>query len=379
MKKLLCSLLASSLLLVACMREPDLHLYEAADADIVLPMVDLTLDYYWELAYGIDYDWQAEWWYGWDERDKELFGDLEPAPPTEYNLRRYYTGSIPLGPHLYVLSDMVYGDTFHGRYEWGFWDALVWNNIKTVDGVQSLNFDEQTSLDYVTAYTNQTMRSTRYSAPLFTRSFWAPEPLFAAYDQAIEINPNLDGFEYDAVRGVYVKKLNMELRPLTYIYLTQVILHHNNGRIAASEGTSNLSGMARSVTLNNGQAGNDAITVYYETLLKKNCDMEGENVDIIGGRLLTFGICGLRPNAIRRADEIKDVNRHYMDVTVQFNNGMDSTMVFDVTDQVRKHYKGGVITVELDLDTVPIPQRSGGSGFDAVVEDFEEKTYEFEM
>ena len=299
--------------------------------------------------------------------------------PSVFNIRRYYTNSQPYAPHDQVSSDKINGTTFHGRYQWGFWDILVWNDINTIDGVQSLIFDEQTSLDYVTAYTNQTMRSTRYSAPLFTRSFWAPEPLFAAYDQAIEINPNLDGFEYDAVRGVYVKKLNMELHPLTYIYLTQVILHHNNGRIAASEGTSNLSGMARSVTLNNGQAGNDAITVYYETLLKKNCDMEGENVDIIGGRLLTFGICGLRPNAIRRADEIKDANHHYMDVTVQFNNGMDSTIVFDVTNQVRKHYKGGVITVELDLDTVPIPQRSGGSGFDAVVEDFEEKTYEFDM
>ena len=42
---------------------------------------------------------------------------------------------------------------------------------------------------------------------------------------------------------------------------------------------------------------------------------------------------------------------------------MDSTLVFDVTDQVRKRYRGGVITVELNMDTVPIPTRSGGSGF----------------
>ncbi len=382
MKKLVILFTAMVVLLtISCKREPELYLYDAADADFKLPIIDLQLDVYWDytLIYGIDYDWKAEWYYGWDDIDRQLFGELGYEMPSVFNIRRYYTNSQPYAPHDQVSSDKINGTTFHGRYQWGFWDILVWNDINTIDGVQSLIFDEQTSLDYVTAYTNQTMRSTRYSAPLFTRSFWAPEPLFAAYDQAIEINPNLDGFEYDAVRGVYVKKLNMELHPLTYIYLTQVILHHNNGRIAASEGTSNLSGMARSVTLNNGQAGNDAITVYYETLLKKNCDMKGENVDIIGGRLLTFGICGLRPNAIHRADEIKDANRHYMDVTVQFNNGMDSTIVFDVTNQVRKHYKGGVITVELDLDTVPIPQRSGGSGFDAVVEDFEEKTYEFDM
>lgn len=75
-----------------------------------------------------------------------------------------------------------------------------------------------------------------------------------------------------------------------------------------------------------------------------------------------------------------DGQRHYMDVNMQFNNGIDSTFVFDVTDQVRKRYKGGVLTVELDADTIKIPRRKGGSGFDAVVKDFEDGgTHEFEM
>ena len=69
-----------------------------------------------------------------------------------------------------------------------------------------------------------------------------------------------------------------------------------------------------------------------------------------------------------------------MDFTMQFNNGIDSTFVFDVTEQVKKRYKGGVLTVELDVDTIKIPTRSGGSGFDAVVKDFEDGgTHEFEM
>ena len=65
---------------------------------------------------------------------------------------------------------------------------------------------------------------------------------------------------------------------------------------------------------------------------------------------------------------------------MQCNNGMDSTFVFDVTDQVRERYKGGVITVELNVDDVPIPKRSGGSGFNAVVKETEDGgTWEFEM
>ena len=87
---------------------------------------------------------------------------------------------------------------------------------------------------------------------------------------------------------------------------------------------------------------------------------------------MTFGICGLNANRVSRADEYVDEERHYLDVQMQFYNGMDSTLVFDVTDQVRQRYKGGVITVELDLDTVPIPKRKGGSGFNAVVKDYED-------
>lgn len=381
MRKLM-FLVLGLLALTACRREPDLHLYEEANVTFDLPVVDLELEVYWNYEIGFDatYDWRAEWYYGWDETDRQIFGEIGYTEPTAFNLRRYYTGSVPYAPHTSVLSDRIEGTTFQGRYNWGFWDILVWNDIMTLDGVQSLNFDETTSLDYVTAYTNQSMQSSRYQAPRYTRSFYEPEALFAAYDQAIEINSNLEGFEYDEARGVWVKKLPMVLLPITYIYLTQVILHNNRGRISSIDGSSNLSGMARSVTLNTGQAGPDAITVYYKSRLKKDCDKQGELVDIVGGRLMTFGLCNTIANNVRRAEELDDQPRHYMDVTMQFNNGMDSTFVFDVTDQVRRRYKGGVITVELDMDTIPVPRRSGGSGFDAVVKDFEDGgTWEFPM
>ena len=171
----------------------------------------------------------------------------------------------------------------------------------------------------------------------------------------------------------------MVLQPITYIYLTQVIVHHNKGRIAGVDGLANLSGMARSSTLNSGRAGEDAITVSYKTHWKRDCDMNGEQVDIAGGRLLTFGICGQNSSRLHNVSEVRDQERHYFDLKMQFNNGLDSTFVFDVTDQVRRRYKGGVLTVELDMDTVPIPSRSGGSAFNAVVEEFKEETHEFDM
>lgn len=368
-------------LLVCCIREPELHLFDGGEIDIDLPVVELELDAYWdyEITYGITYDWKAEWYYGWDATDREIFGEIGYTEPTTFHLRRYFTGSVPLTSHTSVISNTIVGNSFNGQYSWGYWDILVWNDVNTIDGVQSLNFDEQTSLDYVVAYTNQSMVASRYEAPKYTRAFYEPEALFSAYDRAVEIDRDLTGFEYDPIHDVYVKKLDMVLEPITYIYLTQVILHHNRGKIVGVDGTGMLSGVARSTVVNTGVAGEDVITVYYNMRFKKNCDMNGESVDIAGGRLLTFGMCGMNANRIKNIEDVKDEANHYLDVTMQFNNGMDSTFVFDVTDQVRKRWKGGVITVELDMDTVRIPSRSGGSAFDAVVKEFEEETHEFPL
>ena len=381
--------------LLGCMREPPLHLYDPQNLDMELPLVDLELEVFWdyELAFDVQYDWRADWYYGWDDNDVAMFGELGYIQPSVFNLRRYHTGDVPYGARLQTVSPAPFSGThYQDRFDWGFWDILVWNDIRTIDGVQSLIFDEQSS-EYVTAYTNPSMHRSRYNAPLYTHAFWAPEPLFAAYEQAVEINRNLDGFTYDKERNIYVRKLDIMLYPITYIYLTQVILHNNRGRITQTEGNANLSGMARSTTLNTGTAGDDAISVYYNNNLKKDCPLvpygtpansplllTAERADIIGGRLMTFGMCGQTPRNIHSINDVTDKNKHYLDVTVQFNNGMDSTIVFDVTSQVRKRYKGGVLTVELDVDTVPIPQRPGGSGFDAVVKDFEDGgTYEFDM
>ena len=369
--------------LTGCVREPVLHLYDWEDPVIELPIVELRLDLYWdyELNLGINYDWRAEWYYGWDDEDRRIFGELEYELPTKFFLRRYYTGDIAYGKRIYKREAYIQGMTFRSSYDWGFWDILAWNDVETIDGVQSLHFDEPSDLEKpISAYTNQTMNTVRYHAPRYQHSFWEPEQLFSACEQGIEISEDLKGFEYDKENNIWVRRLNMLLEPITYIYLPQVILHHNNGRVTGVPGTANLSGMARSTILNTGVAGDDAIAVNFSMRMKNNVDKDGETVDIIGGRLMTFGICGQNANRVSRADESFDKEHHYLDVTMQFYNGMDSTLVFDVTDQVRKRYKGGVITVELDMNDVPIPVRKGGSGFDAVVKDFEDGgTWEFPM
>jgi len=381
MRKLLLLFATLTVLMASCERQPPLHLYDSVEVEFNLPMIDLQLDVYWnyDLNYEVKYDWRAEWYYGWDDNDRAVFGEMGYVEPDEFNLRRYYTGDVPYGPRLSVRKDKVYGNTFSGRYEWGYWDLLVWNEISTIDGVQSLRIDEAENYDSVVASTGPSMMLSRYQAPRYTRSFYEPELLFGAQNQAEAITSDLEGFIFDAERNVYFKQLNMLLKPLTYIYLTQVILYNNRGRVAGVEGSANLSGMARQTNLNTGYTSDDEISVNFYQRMKRHIMKDGEDVDIIGGRLFTFGLCNLNPSRATRASADDSKVKNFLDVNMYFNNGLDSTYVFDVTPQVKRRYKGGIITIEIDVDTIKIPSRKSGSGFDAVVKDFDTLTYEIPM
>ena len=122
-------LLPTLTFLYACERKPELHLYEGENVVIDLPIVDLDLQVYWdyEMDFNVQYDWRAEWYYGWDETDTEIFGEIGYVLPSVFNLRRYYTGDEPNQPHQSVLAATVEGTHFQGSYDWGFWDILCWN------------------------------------------------------------------------------------------------------------------------------------------------------------------------------------------------------------------------------------------------------------
>ena len=379
----LCVTIPMVLALMSCEREPVLYLHHDNQVNFDFAVIELSLDVYWDYNIGFNttYDWRTDWYYGWDDEDNRIFGHLGYVMPTAFDLRRYYMGETGQAHHTQVDAHYIEGNTYTGEFRLGYWDLLVWNEIG--QEVQSVVIDETSSLDSVTASTNQTMNQVRYN-PRYTHSFNQPEELFAGYEQNLNIDKNLEGFTYDSVRNVYVKQLNLQLEPRSYIYLTQIILHHNHGRVTGTSGISNLSGMARSTNLNTGVAGSDPVTVSYDVRMKRDVTVKGEQVDIIGGRLVTFGLCGLNPNAISTRGNgqpvrASDRRRHLLDVDMQFNNGTDSTLVFDVTEQIARRFRGGVITIDLDMDTVPIPHRSGGSAFDAVVDDYDEEIHVIEM
>lgn len=390
------TLLALSLL-PSCEREPLLHLVDPeTELEFETNKIILDLQVLWE--YDITYDWESQWWYNWDERDDSLFGTWELQEPTTFNIRRYYTEEIPDAPHNEVLRDVVTGHRYQARYKYGYYDVLVWNDVNTIDGVQSLHYDEESTLEYVTAYTNQSNAhtSTPHHAPTYRPgyAFYQPEFLFSGEYDDLHVTDN--PADYDSLiinpdgSTTWYKFVPLLLTPVTYIYLTQVIIHHNGNKIAGVDGSGNLTGLARSVNLNSHVTSEQDISVNYPMRMKKHMTYiapqaeEAEDVDIIGGRVLTFGLTGVDPFRITRASTsyqqvVESPIRNYLELDMLFHNGYDSTFVFDVTDQVKERYKGGVITVHIDADEIELPSNKGGSLFDAEIKDYEEETHEFDM
>jgi len=362
--------------------EPPLQLPDMGDSELSLGDVRLDLDVLWD--YELDYDWRAEWHYGWDETDQQIFGAWELAEPTTFNVRRYFTLADSLGAHTRPSEHQITGHRLRAKYYVGYYDILAWNEVTTIDGVQSLHFDEETTYDYVTAYTNPSTRQPKAAAgaPARSKAHYQPEFLFSGYYEDLYVSRDPKNYDYfDEVEQCWVKNVNLQLLPRTYIYLVQIVLHNNRGRISGVDGSAYLSGMSRSTNLNTGITAGDEILVSYDVRLKGQClwDQQ-EQVDIVGGRLFTFGLCSLNPYDSSRARvEETTSNRNLIDLDMYFNVGGDSTFVFDVTDQVRQKYKGGILTVELDVDTVEIRTPGGGSGFDAIVLEPDSVTYEFDM
>lgn len=404
--------------LASCAIEPDLTLHE--DLDIPLPLIDLELDVMWDYYIDYDaqtYDWKRQWLYGWDSEDERRFGTIGYREPDVFNIRRYYTGWTPRGKHTTVLRDQVVGTLFSAEYRFGYYDLLTWNEVEETDGAQNLHIDES-DLNNTVAYTNMTMYPTPHHTNRYANSVNAPEGLFSVYQEAIEIpDPSRNyeeyGFVWDDNRKRWVKTLHAHLDPVTYIYLTQLILVHNHGRVVGVDGAADLSGMAHDVSLNTRTTGLDPISVFYGVRMKDHSNyglrytgparsemvtysgespddsFTDEPVDVVGGKVMTFGMCGLDPvsfgsraayaESVERIEAI-DPAEHYIDLALQFNNGTSKVYSFDVSRQVRKLFKGGVLTVLIDVDDLDIPTLQGGQGFDATVEDYQDGgTHEFPL
>ena len=176
--------------------------------------------------------------------------------------------------------------------------------------------------------------------------------------------------DYEFIDGRYVIRVGGTLTPADYIWLVQIHLVHNDGRVVGSAGGCALTGMADGVDLKSNVSGTTTVTVPADVYINRDADP-----DLMGARIVSFGIPGCDaydPQSVAAAP----AGEHFFVLNVTYNNGAYKNIHVDLTEQVRALPTGGVIDLELDVDDFPPEGGETGDGFNALVQDWDEHTGE---
>lgn len=372
------AVLLAAVLMSSCI-EPKLRL-PAQEVIVDMPIVITDL----ELVWNIDPDWKKHWYYGWDETDEMIFGKWEYPAPRTYEVRRYFLGEVPGVKHTTVDPFTIDRTTFRRTYTFGFYDMLIWSNIYSPEGEQVVTIDES-DLDEVRASTTITRSISLNSvSSKATALFNQPEPFYSAYPQAIKISHYKEDYDYfDEEARVWVKKIKADMQPLVYVYLVQIILTNNDGRVKGVTGECAISAFATGTSVNTGHTTNEPCMVYFNSRMKKGMDYEGQTVDIIGGRLTTYGLCDMDGYLVDTRAQYTGTRGdlpNYLFYELQMASGNVKTFQVEVTDQCQAQAHGGVITIIVDASKIDDEDPGkGGSIFNPVVGDYDEVVVDIPM
>ena len=353
-----------------CRIDPPLHLRQAVDVDVALEL-DLDVVALWQV------DWEARWNFGWNAR---LLGGVEydePGSIRMYSYARNAAGEIASRQEYNFMGTSGIIRAIAGSY-----DFLFHNNDS-----EALLFDTTTDTYNVYAYTRVISPGLQLSSPVLTLSqkesatkagvemkadsdpvVLQPDGLFTLYtpDQFISDDPA----DYEYIDGRYVIRVGGTLTPADYIWLIQIRLVNNNGRVVGSAGGCALTGMADGVDLKSNVSGTTTVTVPADVYINRETDP-----DLMGARIVSFGIPGCNaydPQSVAAAP----AGEHFFVLSVAYNNGAYKNIHVDLTEQVRALPTGGVIDLELDVDDFPPESGETGDGFNALVQDWDEHTGE---
>ena len=364
------TVIAALLVLGSCNIEPPLHLRKSATTSVVL-QTEITAEFLWQL------DWQALWEYSWRT---DIYGPLGYSEPKGIRMHIYTLDDeiLPKSHHIYNFNGL------EGQVEifLGVHNLLFHNNDS-----EALLYRSEDELSDISAYTRvissglrtsslvqtvaQKMSATKADDSLIDEPVTLmPDELFVLYDPEHKITDNLEDYEY--IDGRYVLRIKGELEPRTFIYLFQVKLLNNYGRVIGSMGGAALTGMAESVNLRTGVTSSETVSVPMDIRMDQT-----ENPDMFGARCLSFGMPGCDAydaGSVASAPE----TRHWFVLNVNFRTGRYKNIRIDVTDQIRALPTGGVIPLEIDVDDFPpedIDPPVGGDGaFNPLIGNWEEQT-----
>lgn len=272
--------------------------------------VAISWEQEWERDYGkgLSDAWDAAvHGYGYDE--------LRPAVASSVTMISYEADGTPTTHFLPAGGGVIVGSASG--------DLLLYN-----DDTECVVINDVASLPNVTATT--TGRSRSSLAPLHSgeRTVNPPDVLYGAYIK--DVPPGQSHSQ---------QQIAAQLKPLVYSYVVNYTIEHGLEYVSLVRGA--LAGMAESVRLRDGSTPAAAATLLFD------CDI------VAGGArsvVQSFGVpsfsghhyAGISPSGAMTDPTLKFT----LNLEVLTKNGTIQSFEFDVTDQLRRQPRGGVISVD---------------------------------
>lgn len=351
-------LLVIAIVMAGCsdMHDPELHAMGKVEIRPAIEQ-DIDIDLMWQT------DWKTRWQVDWDT---EKLGTLGYTEPSTFHLD-YYKGA----DGSWLGERNVAGNSIRVSLAYGTYHLLAYNNdfqdIRIADGKRTTKNPTKVITNSVVAYTDRdryAVLTDSLSKVLTVNQM--PDQIFSAYATDIVVSDRLEDYIFIPEENIYLLRLNATLQPRVFIYLVQVELLHNNGRINNS-GALTVDGLAESVDLLTTEPNANSVAHQFASIFQDKAKVAantkgesghiGEDRTLIGGRLTTFG---------RTANS---TNKCY--ITLYYANGGLLVVPVDITDQMKALPKGGVINIMLDVDKLGGPK----SGWDMNVGDWDEENH----
>lgn len=270
----------------------------------------VTIDYEkeWERDYGENH---AENWN--DEACEGTYDSNRPGEPESVSMTVYPADGSQ--PALHFL-DAKGGEVNLGE---GPYDILFYNN-----DTEYIVINDAASLPDATATTTTRSRATLLPLHRGERTVSPPDVLYGAYIS--QVPPS----------GVHeTTPMPVTMRPLVYTYIIRYEFEEGVEFVKLARGA--LAGMAEKVYLRDGSTGDDAATVLFD------CEVTSWGVI---AKVKTFGVPGFPGEHYGRDGAVVDpALRFTLNLEAMLPNGKIKTFEYDVTGQMQRQPRGGVITV----------------------------------
>ncbi len=278
------------------------------------PFIDMSLE--WEMEWERDY---GEYHLGtWDAGyHGKAYHDLRPGTPEWVNMVRFYED----GEHAdHFVSPQ--GEKFRadGKREYSM---LLYNGDTEyiiLSDVASLN-DARAS---ATTRTRSLFSNTLIERHPDTRTTNPPDVLFSAY---VDNMPKVNIHE--------VRQMPVKMQPLVYTYVVTFEFEHGGEHVALARGA--LAGMAESVYLRTGVTSEESSIILFDcNITPQGCRAE----------VRSFGVPGFPDKYYGRTTSDPDDRLYTLNLEVKLQNGKIIEFNHDISEQLKKQPRGGIIEVK---------------------------------